>query len=143
MSEVILTTPEANCLYRGCGAVLRGNPRKKYCSRECGLAESKAARGDRRIYSMEEIFSMEERPTSDGYVNRCLQIGCWVAEHVLVMESTLGLRLPPGASVHHINGDRADNDPANLELWAAHHPTGGRIQCPSCGWPNLESVSSK
>lgn len=35
-------------------------------------------------------------------------------EHVAVVEDILGKKLPPGAVVHHVNGDPFDNKPENL-----------------------------
>jgi hypothetical protein len=68
--------------------------------------------------------------TADGYV----------CEHRLVMEKALGRLLKRREAVHHIDGDRTNNDVSNLELCdsngkhsVTHHvrrePSSGRFAC--------------
>lgn len=38
----------------------------------------------------------------------------YVLEHIVVAEETIGFSLPPGAVVHHIDQNRANNNPGNL-----------------------------
>lgn len=66
--------------------------------------------------------------THQGYVKHYLGPSKWVFEHRVVMERRLGRKLLPTESVHHKNGDRADNRDSNLELWSRSQPSGQRVE---------------
>jgi hypothetical protein len=50
----------------------------------------------------------------------------YVFEHILVKERSLGRQMLPEESVHHRNGVKDDNRPANLEPWTRPQPAGIR-----------------
>jgi hypothetical protein len=52
----------------------------------------------------------------------------YVLEHEYVMVKHLGRALFPNEQIHHKNGNRANNQIDNLELWASSHPSGQRIK---------------
>lgn len=64
----------------------------------------------------------------------------YVAQHRLVKERELGRYLYVGETVHHINGNRADNRPENLQLRDGNHGPGVVRECGSCGSSNIICV---
>lgn len=65
----------------------------------------------------------------------------YMMEHRLVMARLLGRRLLKGETVHHIDNDRQNNLPANLQLRQGKHGNGAVFRCASCGSHDIEAVS--
>src|SRR5205809_7549607 len=64
--------------------------------------------------------------TGDGY--KILSInGKHTREHRHVMEKFIGRKLKPFENVHHLDGNRLNNNIENLELWTERQPTGSRV----------------
>jgi HNH endonuclease len=66
-------------------------------------------------------------PLNPKYYRLVASDGRRIFEHRAVMEGLLGRPLTRQEHVHHRNGQRHDNRPANLELWTSHHPNGQSI----------------
>lgn len=56
-----------------------------------------------------EVYVSDTHPYSDGYCGS-------IREHVMVMENHLKRKLEKGEVVHHIDGDKTNNELSNLDL---------------------------
>ena len=91
-----------------------------------GLKKNKDAeflhRSEVRVGAGTPNFKGYRRKSSKGYIQRyvpwhpCASTNGLVMEHRLVVEGLIGRFLESDESVHHINGNKTDNRPENLEL---------------------------
>lgn len=78
-----------------------------YCSRTCK---------HRGMLGVELGVNTVRYVRPDGYIALRVGIRKWKLEHRVVMERELGRELTANEHVHHINGDKQDNHPENLQV---------------------------
>lgn len=88
--------------------------------------------------------------SSDGYVHIIIEpddhlfsmarASGYVAEHRYVMACYLGRPLMKHETVHHIDGNRQNNDITNLQLRIGSHGEGQAYCCSDCGSKRIEPV---
>lgn len=81
-------------------------------------------------YVMEWVHPADPFGSQDGHV----------LQHRLVMMRHLGRALEPHETVHHINGNRADNRIENLQLRNGKHGKGSVLHCRQCGSHDIEAI---
>lgn len=93
---------------------------KKYGDAKHAVKVREHPEGTRRVYRSGYV---EVRAPSHPNAGK----NGWVLEHRMVMAALIGRPLRTHETVHHRNGVKTDNRPANLELWVSRHPRGQRV----------------
>lgn len=125
--------PRPDCSVQGCGRMSRA---KGWCNTHYSRWYRTGDPGPAEISTPAEAGSgwIDDQ----GY-RRFDRNGRTVLEHREVMESMIKRPLESWETVHHLNGDRLDNRPENLQLRSGRHGKGVIHRCLDCGSMNIGS----
>lgn len=129
-----------------------GDLAKAYGCHQSGISKSLNKSGVLRPKSGPGHFAWKggRTITGDGYVSVLVleadepfcapHTSGRVLEHRLVMGRALGRPLTDYETVHHVDGDHANNALDNLQLRFGKHGKGVALQCRDCGSHNVEPI---
>jgi hypothetical protein len=100
-------------------------PKQRYCSISC------AVKGSHGYGPFHHNWKTGRYINSQGYAELRINKKLY-REHRVIMERLLGRPLRSDESVHHRDGNKLNNDPANLELRNRYHGNGATKHCLTC-----------
>lgn len=110
-----LKNPEKECTYCKKNFHPKSNKKAKYCSKKCANLgrRGKSFKPDMKT---REILGKHRVVSGGGYIFKMVSGHKYKPEHRLIAEKTLGRKLDKNEVVHHINGNKQDNRPENLQV---------------------------
>lgn len=102
------------CKLKGCKNKATIKPYEKglFCSSRCALAHVRTREHQINAAKKAALVNIAKyRGTGKGYIKEITK-----HQHRVVMEKMLGRKLRKGEIVHHVDSDKQNNDPKNLQV---------------------------